>query len=165
MPLAALLLYIWLLIFMPSQRPGNRQGGSGEKHPQPGSVSELARGVSEGTKVAKQAIASVSEGESCVAKLAQFFPHATAVRIPVRVTRLRARASAPAENTVIEFGTFREVIFSSGQELEFEDRIRVQNSDGSLNAEAEIVAMQLHDGKTAVAARFLNNVTNWIIKK
>jgi hypothetical protein len=114
--------------------------------------------------VAKQAFA-VSDGETCVAKLARFFPDATAVRIPVRVTRLRASASAPAEATVIEFGTFREVIFSSGQELEFEDRIRVGNSDGSLDAEAEIVAMQLHDGKTAVAARFLNNVTNWIIKK
>jgi hypothetical protein len=49
--------------------------------------------------------------------------------------------------------------------LDFEDRVHLENSDGSLNVEAEIVAMQVHQGKTAVAARFSRNVTNWIIKK
>jgi len=115
--------------------------------------------------VAKQGfIASPSAEESCVAKLAEFFPQAIAVRIPVRVSRHGGNPAAVTENTVIEFGTPREVLFASGLPLDFEDRLHLENSDGSLKIEAEIVAMQLHQGKTAVAARFLQQVTNWIIK-
>lgn len=98
-----------------------------------------------------------------MAKLAEFFPQAIPVRIPVRVSRHGGKP-AVAENVVIEFGTPQEVLFASGLSLDFEDRVRMENADGSLRIEAEIVAMQLHDGKTAVAARFLKNVTNWIIK-
>jgi hypothetical protein len=49
--------------------------------------------------------------------------------------------------------------------LDFEDRVRLENSDRSLDTTAEIVAMQFDSGKTAVAARFLETVTNWIIKE
>jgi hypothetical protein len=117
--------------------------------------------------VAKQAfVASLSADESCVAKLARFFPEAVPVHIPVRVTRMGANGvSALSENAVIQFGTPREVLFASGLPLDFEDKIRLENSDGSLDTEAEIVAMQLHDGNAAVAARFLRDVTNWIIKR
>ena len=110
-------------------------------------------------------VASFAAEGSCVAKLAQFFPEAIPVRIPVRVSRSNGKSAGPAENTVIEFGTPDEVLFASGLSLDFEDRIHVENSDGSLSIEAEIVAMQVHQGKTAVAARFLKNVTNWIIRK
>ena len=88
-----------------------------------------------------------------------------AVRIPVRVSRAGGKTAAGAEHTVIEFGTPQEVLFTSGLPLDFEDRIHLENPDGSLKVEAEIVAMQLHQGKTAVAARFLSNVPNWIIKE
>lgn len=116
-------------------------------------------------QVAKQGIgASLAAEESCVAKLAEFFPQAISVRIPVRVSRFDGKPAAATENVVIEFGTPREVLFASGLALDFEDRVRLENADGSLRIEAEIVAMQLHNGKTAVAARFLKNVTNWIIK-
>lgn len=117
--------------------------------------------------MAKQAfVASLSADESCVAKLARFFPEAVPVHIPVRVTRMGAKGTAtPAENTIIQFGTPQEVLFASGLPLDFEDKIRVENSDGSLETEAEIVALQLHNGDTAVAARFLRDVTNWIIKR
>jgi len=109
---------------------------------------------------------SVTEGrrESVAAGLAAMFPHATPVRIPVRVTAVRGHAQALEENTVIEFGTAREVLFASSLPLEFEDRVRIENSDGSLQVEATVVAVKLRDGRKAIAARFLAEVSNWIIK-
>jgi hypothetical protein len=116
--------------------------------------------------VSRQAlVASFTAADSCVAKLAEFFPEAAPVRIPVQVTRFGAAGSPFTENTVIEFGTHDAVLFASEMPLDFEDRVRLENSDRSLDTEAEIVAMQFDGGKTAVAARFLENVANWIIKK
>jgi hypothetical protein len=108
--------------------------------------------------------AAPSARQSTAAGLARIFPEATAVRIPVRVTALRGVARDVQENTVIEFGTTREVLFASGLPLEFDDRVHVENSDGSLQADASVVAVQFHDGRRAVAARFLSEVNNWIIK-
>jgi len=48
--------------------------------------------------------------------------------------------------------------------LEFEDRVRILNSDGSLDAGATVVAVRYHDGRKAVATRFVGEVGNWIIK-
>jgi len=69
-----------------------------------------------------------------------------------------------SESTVIEFGTPREVLFASSLPLEFADKLRLQNSDGTLNAEAQVVALQYNTGRTAVAARFSHAVPNWIVK-
>jgi hypothetical protein len=99
-----------------------------------------------------------------VEKLAQLFPGVLPVRIPVRVMTLGAGHRRFREQTVIEFGTAREVLFASTLPLEFEDRVRVLNSDGSLDARAIVVAVRYHDGQKAVAARFLDEVGNWIIK-
>jgi hypothetical protein len=116
---------------------------------------------------------------STVADLARFFPEATPVRIPVELTRKNATSngvrgglsadstspeSVSPENTVIEFGTSREVLFSCTTPLEFADVLRLRNSDGSLDTEASVVAVQYHPGATLVAARFLNAVPNWIVK-
>jgi hypothetical protein len=68
------------------------------------------------------------------------------------------------ENTVIEFGTSREVLFACATPLEFADILRLRNSDGSLDTEASVVAVQYHPGKTIVAARFVGSVPNWIVK-
>lgn len=116
------------------------------------------------------AIASRSARETSVEKLAQFFPEAIAVRIPVRVTGLGAHRSASAgkameESTVIEFGTAREVLFASELPLEFDDCLRLVNVDGSLEIEASVVAVQYHNGHTAVAARFTRPISNWIIQR
>lgn len=97
-------------------------------------------------------------------KLAQIFPNASAVRIPVRVMATIAGHRRLQEQTVIEFGTAQEVIFASSLPLEFEDRVRVSNSDGSFDAHATVVAVRYHEGRKAVAARFLGEVGNWIIK-
>jgi hypothetical protein len=42
--------------------------------------------------------------------------------------------------------------------------LRLRNSDASLNIEARVVAVQYHPGKTIVAARFIDEVPNWIVK-
>jgi hypothetical protein len=104
---------------------------------------------------------------STVAELARFFPEATPVRIPVQFTRAGSEpASIPKapESTIIEFGTSREVLFSCTTPLEFADVLRLRNSDGSLDTEASVVAVQYQPGVTIVAARFLNSVPNWIVK-
>ena len=104
------------------------------------------------------------EDQNCVEKLAHLFPSASPVRLPVRVITLATGRQSLQEQTVIEFGTSHEVLFSSTLPLEFEDRLRVVNSDGSLDATAKVVAVRYHDGSKAVAARFLTQVENWIIK-
>jgi hypothetical protein len=123
-------------------------------------------------RLAHQATApSRTAQTSTVAELARFFPEATPVRIPVQFTRRNGTSndSSPdgamvQENTVIEFGTAREVLFACATPLEFADILRLRNSDGSLDTDASVVAVQYHPGKTIVAARFVNSVPNWIVK-
>ena len=93
------------------------------------------------------------------------------MRIPVEFTRSNQTSDGKQpgglglpESTVIEFGTAREVLFACTTPLEFADVLRLRNSDGSLDTEASVVAVQYHPGKTVVAARFLNAVPNWIVK-
>jgi hypothetical protein len=104
------------------------------------------------------------EEENCISKLAELFPNASQVRIPVRVTALGAQRRRLQEQTTIEFGTAREVLFASTLPLEFEDRLRVANADGSLDAHATVIAVRYHGGRKAIAARFAEEVGNWIIK-
>jgi hypothetical protein len=105
---------------------------------------------------------------SAVAGLARFFPEAAPVRIPIQLARtLESGSSATAnftESTVIEFGTPREVLFACTTPLEFADIVRLRNSDGSLDTEASVVAVQYHAGRIVVAARFRGEVPNWIVK-
>jgi hypothetical protein len=105
-----------------------------------------------------------SAGQTCIEKLAQLFTGISPVRIPVRVLTTGSGRRRLQEQTVIEFGTAHEVLFSSTLPLEFEDRVRMLNSDGSLDAWATVVAVRYHDGRKAVAARFVGHIDNWIIK-
>jgi hypothetical protein len=98
-----------------------------------------------------------------VKRLASFFPAASPVRIPVRIQR-REGAQPAGENTVIEFGTEREIFFAAALPLEFAEKLRIENFDRSLDVEVQVVAVQYHEGQTAVAARFLGQVPNWILK-
>ena len=68
------------------------------------------------------------------------------------------------QDTVIEFGTPHEVLFVLDRPLQFADRVLVESNDGSLHAEAFVVAVQYHLERTAVAVRFLKHVPNWIVK-
>lgn len=88
------------------------------------------------------------------------------MRMPVQFARV-IESSHPAhfsESTVLEFGTSREVLFACNTPLEFADVLRIRNSDGSLDVEASVVAVQYHPGMTLVAARFRGDVPNWIVK-
>jgi hypothetical protein len=123
--------------------------------------------------VPNQASATARALESeFVGRLARFFPDATPVRIPIRLSCAHGEngdgacgsAWTPVQETVIEFGTPREVLFTTAQPLEFADHVLVESRDGSLRAEASVVAVQYHAERTVVAARFLKPVINWIVK-
>jgi hypothetical protein len=116
-------------------------------------VSDKASAVASGT-------VAPLVGDSHVSRLAEFFPAATPVRLPVRVFAAAGRS----EQTVIEYGTSQEVLFASALPLEFGERVRLRNADGSLDTEAFVVALQWQSGHTAVAARFAHEVSNWIVK-
>ena len=96
-------------------------------------------------------------------RLAQFFPEGTRVKVPVQVARLPL-GSSESMATVLEYGTSREVIFRCAVPMEFGDRVRLTNRDGSLDTEAEITAVQTGISETLVAARFVTEIPNWIIK-
>jgi hypothetical protein len=104
------------------------------------------------------------EPAECVEELARFFPGVMQVRIPVRVCKGRSGKATSSEQTMIEFGTSEEVLFVSGLPLDFEDIVRVRNADGSLDIVAKVIAMHLYHDKMAIAAKFLEDVPNWIIK-
>jgi hypothetical protein len=113
--------------------------------------------------VSSKSVGAARGKQSCVSQLANFFPDATPSRIAVRLERL-GTAEPFSENTVIEYGTRREALFACTHPLEFAERVRLRNSDGSLDVEAHVVAVQYHTGQTAVAARFTHDVANWIVK-
>jgi hypothetical protein len=125
--------------------------------------------------VPNQATARALESD-IVSRLAKFFPEATPVRIPIKLSRtygngrgngdvnLQQSHNVFFQDTVIEFGTPHEVLFMVDQPLEFADRVLVESNDGSLRAEGSVVAVQYHPKRTAVAIRFLKHVPNWIVK-
>jgi hypothetical protein len=129
--------------------------------------------------VPNQATACAHEAD-IVSRLARFFPEATPVRIPIKLSRTNGNGNGNGngdlavhghenenvffQNTVIEFGTTREVLFVLDRPLQFADRVLIESNDGSLHAEALVVAVQYHLGRTAVAVRFLKHVPNWIVK-
>jgi hypothetical protein len=127
--------------------------------------------------VPNQATARALEPD-IVGRLARFFPEATPVRIPIKLSRVHTNGNGNGngdvtahenenvflQDTVIEFGTPREVLFMVDRPLEFADRVLVESTDGSLHAEASVVAVQYHPERTVVAVRFLKPVPNWIVK-
>jgi hypothetical protein len=101
--------------------------------------------------------------QSAVGRLARFFPDATPVRIPISVSA-GGRERAGSEATVIEFGTAREALFACQLPLEFAEKVRLRNADGSFDADAWVVALHHHNGQAAVAARFVHEPAHWVIK-
>ena len=99
---------------------------------------------------------------SCAEQLARFFPSVSAVRIPVQVIQLGAGNRRMKEATVLEFGAARHAIFLSTLPLEFDDRVRIQQDAADRGTEAAVVAMQYHEGRKAVAVRFLHGPCPWV---
>ena len=120
-----------------------------------------------------QATARALESD-IVSRLAKFFPEATPVRIPIKLSRIPGNGNGDRtvrqgdcvffQETVVEYGTPREVLFAVDRPLEFADRVLVESGEGSLHAEASVVAVQYHPERTVVAARFVKPVPNWIVK-
>jgi hypothetical protein len=115
--------------------------------------------------VRKSSEATLAASEpSCAEQLARFFPRASAVRIPVQVTSLRGGATRLREATVVEFGGTDHAIFVSTLPLEFDDLVRLENGGKGSAAEASVVAVQYHEGRKAVAVRFLRGPCDWVTK-
>jgi hypothetical protein len=125
--------------------------------------------------VPHQATARALESD-IVSRLAKFFPEASPVRIPIKLSRIHGNGNGNGrraaqesdgillQETVIEFGTSNEVLFAIDRPLEFGDCVLVESRDRSLHAEASVVAVQYHPERTVVAVRFLKPVPNWIVK-
>lgn len=128
-------------------------------------IAAAGRGEREDIVGNEATVASDSASESFVAQLARYFPDVTPVRIPVRVSGVNPGGCTFSESTVIEYGTPNEVLFASALPLEFEDKLRLENADGTLQAEVSVVAVQSHNGRLAVAARFARRIANWIIQR
>ena len=99
---------------------------------------------------------------TCTAQLARFFPLASAVRIPVQVTALRSSNSRLREATVVEFCGPEHAIFLSTLPLEFDDKVKLKRERRGRSAEAAVIAVQYHDGRKAVAVRFLQDARHWV---
>jgi len=114
------------------------------------------------------ATARNAQNASTVAGLARFFPEASPVRMRLQLARIKPGSALSAavfsESIVVEFGTPREVLFECNTVLEFGDELRLRNADNSFDVALSVVAVQYHPGKIVVAARFREEVPNWIVK-
>jgi len=102
--------------------------------------------------------------EGCAERLARFFPRANAVRVPVQITALRAGSTSLREATVVEYGGSEHAIFLSSLPLEFDDKVRIERERNGGAAEAKVIAVQYHEGRKAVAVRFLEGPCAWVTK-
>ncbi len=98
--------------------------------------------------------------EKSAERLARFFPAASPLRLPVRVSRM----AGDSEAVLIEYGTSQVILFATALPLDCGERVRVRNADGSLDTDAVVVALQFDGSQTVVAARFLSDLPNWIVK-
>jgi hypothetical protein len=97
-------------------------------------------------------------------RLVDLFPRATPMRILISVTVSRGKGQGLEENSAIEYGTDKMVFFESCLPLELEDKFHLQNSDGSLEADALVVGLHFIGGRRAIAARFTPEVRNMILE-
>ncbi len=111
-------------------------------------------------------MALITDAVGCAEQLARFFPKLSGVRIPVRVTPQRGGTSTIRlqESAVVEYGSEEYAIFSSTLPLEFADRVRISRNGGGRSAEATVIALQYHDGRKAVAVRFVDGPCEWMRK-
>jgi hypothetical protein len=107
-------------------------------------------------------MALLANERGCAEQLARFFPTLPAVRIPVRVQSLRPGQSKLRESTVVEFGASEYAIFLSTLPVEFDERVRITRDGNGRGAEAAVIALQYHEGRKAVAVRFLQGPCDWM---
>jgi len=108
-------------------------------------------------------LALTANEQDCAEQLARFFPQARPVRIPVQVTASRGGRTRLRESAVVEFGGPEHAIFLSTLPLEFDDRVRIEVTGEGRPAEATVVGVQYHEGRKAVAVRFLQGPCDWVV--
>jgi len=113
---------------------------------------------------AKADMTIAADERECAEQLARFFPKLPAVQIPVHVIPRRYGQARRKETTIVEFGTPEYAIFLSQLALEFDDRIRLARTEGGRSVEAAVVALQYHQGRKAVAVRFLDGPCEWMMQ-
>jgi hypothetical protein len=109
--------------------------------------------------------ALAADEQSCAEQLARFFPQAGPVRIAVQVISSRGGKTQLREATVVEFSSPDHAIFLSTLPLEFGDRVQLEASPKETPAEATVDAVQYHEGRKAVAVRFLQGPCNWVVRQ
>ena len=105
----------------------------------------------------------IANEPGCAERLARFFPRARPVRIPAEVTASRGSRTILRETAVVEFGGPEHAIFLSTLPLEFDDRVRIEATGGGRLMEAAVVGVQYHEGRKAVAVRFLQGPCDWLV--
>jgi hypothetical protein len=148
---------------------GSRRASFPLGHCAPGRKCIRSRyGHGSGTQTDRQtgqvAMTITADERECTEQLARFFPKLPAVRIPVQVTPRRNGQSRMKESTVVEFGTAEYAIFRSKLALEFDDRVRLIRDGGGQSVEAAVIALQYHEGRKAVAVRFLDGPCKWMMQ-
>jgi hypothetical protein len=103
-----------------------------------------------------------AEDLGCAQRLARFFPAARRIQLPVQVTSLRGGKARLREATVVEFGGSDHAIFLSTLPLEFDDRVRIERAGNRGSTDAAVIAVQYHDGRKAVAVKFLQGPCAWV---
>ncbi len=104
----------------------------------------------------------IAEVPSCAEKLARFFPALPALRIPVRVQSMQNGQARLREATLVEYGAAQYAIFVSTLPLEFDERVKITREGQAQAAEATVIALQYHEGRKAVAVRFLEGTCTWM---
>lgn len=83
----------------------------------------------------------------------------------MQVSSVRGGSTHLREATVVEFSSVDHAIFLSTLPLEFGDRIRLEATMKGTFAEATVDAVQYHEGRKAVAAKFANSHNDWVVRQ
>ena len=105
----------------------------------------------------------IANEQDCAEQLARFFPQTRHVHIPVQVTAARGGKTKLRELAVVEFGGLEHAIFLSTLPLEFDDRLWIESSGRGKPAAAIVVGVQYHEGRKAVAVRFIQGPCDWVV--
>ena len=97
----------------------------------------------------------------CTEQLARFFADVRPASVQALLTLSRPGSVVVREAIVVEFASTKKAVFSSRLPLEFDDRLHLENDRG-YGVEGKVVAVQYHNGKTAVAVEFLDGPFSWM---
>ena len=69
------------------------------------------------------------------------------------------------EATVMQFAGMQHAIFITTLPLEFSDKVRLEGRRKNDLADATVVGVQYHDGRKAVAVKFLRGPCTWVTER